>query len=58
MSIGDYLKVTSIPDVSASRVLHTCIPAKEIAETGSPILDRMKLGNMGRKNIFAGIVRS
>ena len=47
-----------MPDVSASGVLQIHGPTKEIAGTGSPILDRMALGKPRMKNIFAGIVRS
>ena len=56
--VGDYVKGTSMPDASASEVLHTCSPAKEIAGTGSPILDRMTLGKLGKKNSFADILSS
>ena len=47
-----------MPDVSASGVLQIHGPAKEIAGTGSPILDRMALGKLGKKKSFADIVRS
>ena len=47
-----------MPDVLASGVLHTCSTAKEIARTGSPILDQMTSRNPGKKNSFADIVRS
>ena len=53
-----YVKGTIMPDVSASGALHTNIPAREIAGTGSPILGRMTLGKPGKKNSFADIVRS
>ena len=46
---GDYVKGTSIPDVSASGVLHTHSTAKKISGTGIPILDRMTLVNLGKK---------
>ena len=47
-----------MPDASASEVLRTCSPAKEIAGTGSPILDRMTLGKPGKKKSFADILSS
>ena len=46
-----------MPDASASEVLHTCSAGKEIAETGSLILDWVTLGELGNKNIFTNIVR-
>ena len=54
----DDVKGTSMPDVSASGVLQIHGPAKEIAGTGSPILDRMALGKLGKKKSFADIARS
>ena len=54
--VGNYVKMTSMLDVSASRVLHTCIPAKEISGTGIPILDWMEIGNPGKKDNFANMV--
>ena len=56
--VGNKVKGTSVPDASAYEVLHTCSPTKEIAGTGSPILDRVTLGKPGNKNSFADIVRS
>ena len=53
--VGGYVKGTSIPDVSASGVLHTHSPAKKIAGTGIPILDRM---TWEKENSFADIVSS
>ena len=58
MIVGNYLEGTSIPDVSASGVLHTHSPAKNIAGTGSPILDRMMFVKPGKKKSFADIIRS
>ena len=58
MSVGNYVKGASIPDASASGVLHTCSPAKEISGTGRPILDWMTLDNGGKENSFTDIVRS
>ena len=57
-TVGNYVKGTSMPDASASEVLHTSIPDKEISGTGSPILDRVTIGNPGKKKIFSKIVRS
>ena len=56
--VGDYVKETSMSDASSYEVLHTCSPAKEIAGTGSPILNRMVLGKLEKKNSFPDIVRS
>ena len=56
--VGDYVKGTSMPDASSSEVLHTFSTAKEIAGTGSPILDQMMLGKPINKNIFSDIVSS
>ena len=56
--VEDYVKWTSMSYVSASVILHTHSPAKEIAGTGSPILDRMTLGKPGKKKSFADIARS
>ena len=55
---GNYVKGMRIPDVSASVFLHTCTPAKEIAGTRSPILERMILVKPGKKKSFADIIRS
>ena len=43
-------------DASASEVLHTCSPSKEIDGTGSPIQDQVTSRNPGRKTNFAAIV--
>ena len=56
--VGVYVKGMSMPNVSASGVLHTHSTSKKIACTGSPILDQMTLVKMGKKNSFADIVRS
>ena len=56
--VGDYIKGMSMPDVSASGVLHTHSPAGKISGTGSPILDQMTLVKSGKKKSFADIVRS
>ena len=37
--VGSYEKGTTIPDVSGSGVLHTCIPGKDKHGTDSPILN-------------------
>ena len=58
MFVGDYVKRTSIPDVSTSGVLHTYSPAKKIDGNRSPILDQMKLAKPGKKKSFSDIVRS
>ena len=55
--VGNYVKGTSIPDASAYEVLHTCSPAKEIAGTGSPILDRMTSGKPRKKKSFSEIYK-
>ena len=55
--VGNYLKGISMPDESASEVLHTYIPGKEIFGTSIPILDRITLLIMGTKRSFANIVR-
>ena len=55
--VGDYVKGASMPDASASEVLHTCSPGKEVAGTGSPILDRVTLRNHGKKKSVSDIVR-
>ena len=54
---GNYVKVTSISDASASEVLHTCSPVKGRARTGSPILYRVTLEKTGKKESFSDIVR-
>ena len=51
-AVGDYVKGTSISDVSESGVLHTHSPAKNIAGTGSPILEQITLVKPGNKNQF------
>ena len=59
ISVGNDVKGAkeSMPDASASEVLHTCSPGKEIDGTGSPILDRVTLGKPGTKKSFADILR-
>ena len=47
--VGNDKKGTSIPDASASEVLHKCITGKKIDENLSPILNRVMLGNPGKK---------
>ena len=44
-------------DASSSEVLRTCSFGKEIAGTGSPLLERLTLGNFRKKNSFAVILR-
>ena len=56
--VGNYVERKSMPDASSSEVLHTYSPAKEIAGTGTPILDWMALGKPGKKNSFSDIVKS
>ena len=55
--VGHYVRGTSMPDVSASTVLHTHSPAKRIARIGSPILDQMTLVKPRKKDSFANILR-
>ena len=55
--VGVYVKGMSMPNVSASGVLHTHSTAKKISGTGIPILERMTLVNPGKKKSFADIVR-
>ena len=50
--VGGYVKGRSIPDVSASGVLHTHSPAKKISGTGSPILDQITLAKPGKKIVL------
>ena len=45
-----------MPYASAYEVLHTCSTSKEIACTGSTILDRVALRKSGNKNSFSPIV--
>ena len=54
--VGDSVKGNSMPDISASEVLHTHIPAEKISGTGSPILNQIKLVNLGRGGIILTIL--
>ena len=56
--VGNYVKETSIPYASSSDFSYTFSTAKEIAGTGSTILDQMMLGKPRNKNIFSDIVSS